>query len=90
MCILLFSGALKGVKIDLEDVIVLKVNVKAGNVLVLQLDANVTPMFAEIVGLGIFFLFAHFFTALTDIFWCMGLVPELNLRKRKTRQEIIF
>ncbi|KZV39929.1 histone-lysine N-methyltransferase EZA1-like [Dorcoceras hygrometricum] len=44
--------AQKAVKIDLEDVTVLKVNAKAGNVLVLQLDANVTPMFAEIVGCG--------------------------------------
>lgn len=46
-------GAQKGAKIDLEDVIVLKVNAKAGNVLVLQLDANVTPMFAEIAGLAV-------------------------------------
>lgn len=48
----LFPGAQKAVKTVLEGAIVLKVNAKAGNALVLQLDVNVTLMFAEIAGSG--------------------------------------
>ncbi|KAL6525906.1 hypothetical protein OROMI_030301 [Orobanche minor] len=44
--------AQRAAKIGSEDVIVLKVNAKAGNALVLQLGVNATLMFAEIVGCG--------------------------------------
>ncbi|KAG8370604.1 hypothetical protein BUALT_Bualt13G0000700 [Buddleja alternifolia] len=57
-CPCLLNGtccARKVAKTGLEDATVLKVNAKAGNALVLQLDVNVTQMFAEIVGLGIEF-----------------------------------
>lgn len=59
----LLSGAQKAAKIALEGVIVLKVNVKAGNAPALQLDVNVTQMFAGIVGLGI--EFSYLFVAST-------------------------
>ncbi|KAG6432706.1 hypothetical protein SASPL_104291 [Salvia splendens] len=48
--------AQKAAKIGLEGVIVQKVNVKAGNAPALQLDVNVTQMFAGIVGLDIILL----------------------------------
>ncbi|KAL0418913.1 UNVERIFIED_CONTAM: Histone-lysine N-methyltransferase EZA1 [Sesamum radiatum] len=44
--------AQKAAKIGSEDATVLKVNVKVGNARALQLDANATQMFAEIVGLA--------------------------------------
>lgn len=61
------SGALRAAKIGLEDVIVLKVNAKAGNAPALQLDVNVIQMFAEIVGLGTEFSTSFFYLKLLSL-----------------------
>lgn len=47
------SGAQKVAKIGSGDVTVQRVNAEAGSAPVLLLDVNVTPMYAEIAGLGI-------------------------------------
>lgn len=57
----IFSGAQKAAKIVSEDVIVLRVNAEADNVLVMPLDVNATQMFAEIAGLGMEFSFSNLY-----------------------------
>lgn len=63
LTLLTLSGAQRAARIVSEGVIVQRVNAEVANAHALQLDVNVTQMFAGIVGLGNKF---HRFNAVTS------------------------